>query len=213
MKKMLLIVGLLLGMMATDAGEADAQVRFGVKGGLNLTQLHFDSNHYDVNPKVGFLIGPTVMFSLPVKGLALDGALLFDQRAASATTPGLCGGPTYRTTLKRQQLVLPIHIRYGFALINRCDLFAFFGHQLGVSLRGSKSTKMDYGEWEPKAVNFSLNAGLGMMLGAHLQLSANYSLVLHDDADIAINRDNTDGGKVIDHAKMNVWQLSLAYYF
>ena len=74
MKKAFVIA--LVSALFAGIKPAEAQVRFGVKGGINLTSLSFEKDHYTISNKAGFYIGPTLMYSLPIKGLGLDAAMM-----------------------------------------------------------------------------------------------------------------------------------------
>ena len=64
MKKLFVI---LLGVFALGgATPAQAQVKFGVKGGLNVTNMTFTKDIFDASNKTGFFIGPIVKVSLPL---------------------------------------------------------------------------------------------------------------------------------------------------
>lgn len=204
--KMAMICSLMACSIATKA----QQVKFGVKGGVNLSTLSFENHDYDVHNKVGFFVGPTAKMSLPVKGLGLDASVLYDQRSGEAFLQ-IAGGRNYWTTIKRHHITVPINVRYDIGTRN-FGFFVFAGPQVGFNVGGSEPTRMDYGDWEPRSVVFGMNAGLGIMIIDHLQLSANYNLVFKKDADISINRDNSDY-RYVDTSKMNAWQLSLSYYF
>ena len=78
MKKIFTLMVLLTAMTFT----AQAQVKFGLKGGLNLTNMRFDKDVVSKSNQAGFFIGPTVKFTLPVVGLGIDAAALYDQRSA-----------------------------------------------------------------------------------------------------------------------------------
>ena len=65
MKKILTIVAITCIAFATPA---QAQVKFGLKGGLNLTSLSADGVNSAISNKSGFYVGPTVKFTLPVVG-------------------------------------------------------------------------------------------------------------------------------------------------
>ena len=60
-----------------------AQIHFGVKGGLNLSKASF--SHVEDNFKkdnfTGFFIGPMAEVTIPIVGLGVDASLLFSQRA------------------------------------------------------------------------------------------------------------------------------------
>lgn len=74
-------------LLSASVMTASAQVSFGVKGGLNTTQLTFEKGEiYDVEQKAGFFIGPTAKLPLPILGLGLDASVLYDQRNAKQGT-------------------------------------------------------------------------------------------------------------------------------
>lgn len=211
MMKKVLMIALLCALFA-GISPAEAQVRFGVKGGMNLTSLSFEKDDYTISNKVGFHIGPTLMYSLPIKGLGLDAAVMYDQRSGSVEAD-ISGGRNYATTIKRQQIIVPLNVRYDIGIGEGFGAFVFAGPQVGINL-SNKTTETNYGDWEPKSMDFCMNMGVGVMIARHLQLSANYNLVCGKDADISINRQWGESyAKIVNNGKMNAWQISLAYYF
>ena len=102
MKKLFTMVVLL----ATMAVAAQAQVKFGVKGGLNVTSMKLSKDIVDKSNQAGFFIGPTVKFTLPVVGLGIDVAALYDQRSAKSDDE----------TIKQQSIQIPLNLRYGIGL-------------------------------------------------------------------------------------------------
>ena len=80
MKKIFALALVALGMMT--ANPAQAQIKFGLKGGLNITDMSMDSKVLDASNRTGFFIGPSVKFTLPVVGLGIDASALYDQREA-----------------------------------------------------------------------------------------------------------------------------------
>lgn len=109
MKKILTIIAIACIAFATPS---QAQVKFGLKGGLNLTSLSADGVNNSISNKSGFFIGPTVKFTLPVVGLSLDGSALYDQRNAKIKGTD--------ETIKSQSIQIPINVRYGFGLSSCC---------------------------------------------------------------------------------------------
>ena len=73
MKKILTLVLFATMMLATTV---NAQVRFGVKGGLNVTDMSLSNDMFDASNRTGFFIGPTVKISLPLTGLGIDASAL-----------------------------------------------------------------------------------------------------------------------------------------
>ncbi len=201
MKKILTLVVLL----ATITVAAQAQVKFGVKGGLNLTSMKLDKSAVDKSNQAGFFIGPTVNFTLPVVGLGIDASALYDQRSAKVLDE----------TLKQQSIQIPINLRYGFGLGNTASVYIFAGPQFGFAI-GDKVTELanDAADWRLKDSNLSANVGLGLMLLNHLQISANYNIALGTTGEVDVNNAvNTAWNTAIGKAKANAWQLSVAYFF
>ena len=201
MKKILTLVVLL----ATITVAAQAQVKFGVKGGLNLTSMKLDKSAVDKSNQAGFFIGPTVNFTLPVVGLGIDASALYDQRSAKVLDE----------TLKQQSIQIPINVRYGFGLGNTASVYIFAGPQFGFAI-GDKVTELanDAADWRLKDSNLSANVGLGLMLLNHLQISANYNIALGTTGEVDVNNAiNTAWNTAIGKAKANAWQLSVAYFF
>ena len=62
-----------LVLSALMALPLSAQVKFGLKGGLNVTDMSLSSEVFDASNRTGFFIGPTVKGSLLLQGLAIDG--------------------------------------------------------------------------------------------------------------------------------------------
>lgn len=195
----------LVVLLATMTVAAQAQVKFGVKGGLNITSMKLDKSVADKSNQAGFFIGPTVKFTLPVVGLGIDAAALYDQRSAKVLDE----------TLKQQSIQIPINLRYGIGLGSTASFYIFAGPQFGFAI-GDKVTELanDAADWRLKDSNLSANVGLGLMLLNHLQVSANYNIALGTTGEVDVNNAiNTAWNTAIGKAKANAWQLSVAYFF
>ena len=129
-----------------------------MKGGLNLTELHYPyDDTEDMENQAGFFIGPMVKVGLP-KGFAVDGSILYDQRSTKIT-PAIAGGIIYPTTIKQQQLVVPINLRYGKALSKTMEAYVFADPQIGINV-GDKTIytlksarKIDNANFDSKSIS------------------------------------------------------------
>ena len=151
MKKILM---LLFAAVALSL-PSQAQVKFGLKGGLNLTNLSLsESIGNNLKSKEGFHIGPTVKIGLPVPGLSVDASALYDQRSAKVSVTRGVSGAEVESTLKSQSLQVPINIRYAVGLGSVANLFAFAGPQFGFNL-GDKNKKIldDAANWTLRSSN------------------------------------------------------------
>lgn len=205
MKKVLTLIV----MAVAFAMPSNAQIKFGLQGGLNLTNISdFSLNAQGlenaVKNKAGFFIGPTVKFTLPIVGLGIDAAALYDQREAK----------TNDQTIKSQSIQIPINARYGFGIGSIAEIFAFAGPQFGFNI-GDKTKNLynDVAQWTLKSSNFSVNLGIGATVLSHLQLKLNYNIALGKTGEVEIKDAATSAWKTITGAKANAWQISAAYYF
>ena len=185
-----------------------SQVTFGVKGGLNVTSLSCTDEGTDINDRCGFFFGPTAKMSLPL-GFSVDGSVLYDQRSSKVENQ-IDGGKTYSTTIKQQQIVVPVNLRYGTNASKPFAVYLFAGPQLGFNV-GDKNITTDYADWDFKTVQLSMNFGAGMTLCRHLQVSANYNLACTKSANLVINKSSSP--RTVGSGKLNAWQISLGYFF
>ena len=197
MKKILTVVVLFAALMT--AVPAKAEVKFGLKGGLNLTSMSLDANAISKSNQAGFFIGPTFKFTIPIVGLGFDASALYDQRKAEVDN----------TSVKQQSIQIPINLRYGIGLGSTASIYFFAGPQFGFNV-GDKDIKTDVGNWTFNSSSVSANVGLGLMLLGHLQVSANYNFGLGKTGELT---ENTVPNQIKENGKLNAWQIGLTYFF
>ncbi len=203
MKKVLL---LLIATVALSL-PSQAQVKFGLKGGLNLTNISLDGSFDDnLKNKEGFFVGPTVKFTVPIVGLSFDASALYDQRSVKVEGAD--------KTLKNQSLQIPINIRYGVGLGSVVNLFAFAGPQFGFNL-GDKTQEIIEGaqNWTLRSSNLSANLGLGATILGHLQITANYNFALGKTGEVEVMDVAKKTWESVTEGKASAWQISAAYFF
>lgn len=212
--KKIFTTAVLAAAMLFSANSAEAQVKFGIKGGLNVTSMSLDSKVLDAENRAGFFIGPTLKFTLPVVGLGIDASALYDQREAKAKAE--VEGAEVESNFKTQAVNIPINVRYGFGLGSTASIFLFAGPQFGFNV-GDKNQSIfkDMGEWRLKSSTFSVNVGVGAMLLNHLQLSANYNIACGKTGDMTVSKalGETAQELLSKNGRTNAWQIGLAYYF
>ena len=209
MKKILSLVFIVAAMLY--ATSANAQVKFGLKGGLNVTSMSFSEDVFDASNKTGFFVGPMVKVTVPIVGLSFDAAALYDQKEAKVKA----NGDDYDLTgknVKQQSINIPVNVRYGFGLSSLANAFVFAGPQWGINV-GDKTFKWnETSSYSLKKSNFSVNVGLGVTLLSHLQVSANYNIACGKSADASVAK----VGETLlkgDKSHNNSWQIALGYWF
>ena len=180
-------------------------VKFGVKGGLNLTKMDMDHG-VDASNRSGFFFGPTMIIDLPLTGLDIDASALYDYRESKVD---VYDENDIQETLKQQQIAIPINVRYGFGIGDVARVFAFAGPQFGFVIDKEQSLWKNTADWKMKTSNFSVNVGVGATVLKHLQATVNYNIACGKTGEVTVR----DTGHAISKGKSNSWQLGLAYFF
>ena len=177
------------------AAPVQAQLHFGVKGGLNLSKASFSEDALKGDNQTGWFIGPMAEFTLPIIGVGADIAALYSQTDLAAKG--------YDTDAKLKTFEIPVNLKWSFGLGSMFGAYIAAGPQFGFNI-GNKKGFMDY---ELKKNNTTFNVGAGVKLIRHIQIGVNYNFALSHTATI-----ETTNEEVI-KIKNNTWQVSLAYLF
>ena len=191
------------------AVPANAQLKFGIKGGLNITDMSLSKDVFETSNRTGFFIGPTIKFTLPIVGLGIAASALYDQREGEVNVTS-DDNTIVSTRLKQKSINIPINLRYDIGLGSLAAVYIAAGPQFGFNV-GDKNQSLynDIAEWRLSSSNFSVNVGAGVMLLSHLQIGANYNIVCGKTGEITV----FDGAKSVLRGRSNTWQISAAYYF
>ncbi len=187
------------------AGDACAQFKLGVKGGMNLTDFRLNSSVIERDNRRGFFFGPTLKIAIPLFPLGFDISALYDQRESTVDD----GEQSWDVTSK--QVVIPINARLTFGSSKSLAIFVFGGPQFGFAINDKQNIIDNYRSWKNEKSKFSVNMGAGFLIGDVLQLSANYNMECGKDGSVTIN---DVVNELKDHdSKMNAWQLTATVYF
>ena len=191
------------------AVPANAQLKFGIKGGLNITDMSLSNDVFETSNRTGFFIGPTIKFTLPIVGLGIDASALYDPREGDVNVEA-DDNTLVSTRLKQKSINIPINLRYDIGLGSLAAVYLAAGPQFGFNV-GDKNQSLykDVAEWRLNTSNFSVNVGAGVMLLGHLQVGANYNIVCGKTGEITV----LDGAESVLRGRSNTWQISAAYYF
>ena len=201
MKKILFVVALLAATMTVQAQG----LKFGIKGGLNLTKMTmsgtFDGSNFSSDNQAGFYLGPTLKLSLPL-GFGVDVAALYDQRSAKIESNGQAG--TGDEKIKQKSIQIPINARYNIGLGSEAGIYLAVGPQFGFPV-GDKVCNTKLGDYTLKSSNLSFNFGAGVYLLDHLEVGFSYNLAAGKSGEFK------NGGDIDTHN--NAWQIGAAIYF
>ncbi len=190
--------------------EAKAQVRFGLKGGYELTNMEFSTDAINRANRSGFFAGPTLKIGMPVTGLSIDVSGLYNKRDLKVK------GEDFT----QQSLLLQGDARYGVGIGDIVNIFILAGPQFSFNVgEDVKHWFADDGELKQFSLQetlLSINMGMGVTLAKHLEGSIRYNVPISKTADFTwSNAQKAMTDEVFKHAKTrsNAWSATLTYYF
>ena len=200
-----MIVGLVFAaLLFLGIGQSSAQVRLGVKGGLNIASVHFSTDVLQSDNVTGFQIGPMIEGSLPLVGLGFDAAILYAQKGLETKTVS-----GEKTSLKNDYIDVPVNLKWKLGLpIMKVYLAA--GPYVGFRVGGNKIWELPgsmVDQVKTKSFSAGLNFGAGVELISHLQVGLNYGLGLTNNYSMeSLSLTKSDG-------KNRGWSVTAAILF
>lgn len=197
-------------------GAASAQIRFGVKAGLNLNSVHFNKDwkqNFSKDNQCGFTVGPMMEFQVPVIGLAFDVSAMYTRMNSELTDKDKEMG------MAKNFIELPINVKYKFSLPIVGEYLApylFTGPSFAFRLDKNKKIdeNLDIPFINTKSTQIAWNIGIGFQIVKHLQIQGSYGFGCNNIVKHVIN--NAIGADVNTadmKLKNNYWTITAAYLF
>ena len=207
MKKNILSLAVIVAALAF-AMPSQAQIKFGIKGGLNVDNINLKHAQANVSAKnrTGFFAGVTADVTIPLAGLGADIAVLYDNKVVGISD----GVNEANKTL--HYIDMPINAKYTVGLSSLASVYVATGPQFSwnVGDRSWKPANINQ-DWELKKSEFSWNVGCGVTALSHLRVGYNYNIALGKTAEITPLGTVTSAVK--GKLKNNTHQISLTYLF
>lgn len=202
-KSIYLIIILISGILSTT--KANAQIKVGVKAGVNVSEVSFNKNFGDTfraSNRTGFIVGPTLEAMIPFIGLGVDGSLLYSRKGFEMDSHS-------NTTIKGDlsYLDIPVNLKWKIGIPKVIGVYVAAGPYASVYL--GKSIKSAYEnikrDFNMDSFDWGMNAGAGVELFSKLQVGANYSWGFTKSK---FEYDNMEYG-----FKNRGWTISAAFFF
>ena len=204
MKRILMAMAVCLACCFTTA---QAQFKFGLKGGLNVSSVRLNSSVFDGSNRAGFHVGPTLEFTLPLGWLGLEISALYDTYKVAMEGVDEFNNPTKSSSTLRY-VDVPLNVNAGFGLGSFAKIFISTGPQIAFSLGDSKI--LDY-KYDLKNSLFSWNAGLNVRLFKHYQVGYTYNVGIGNTAELSAK--DVNPLKLSEKLKNSTHKITLSYYF
>ena len=208
MKKKMTMIMLAIFWMSAFSLQAD--IRIGVKAGINLANAVLNSDAFQTENFIGYQVGPIIEISgLPM--LDVDAALLYSRHGIiiNGVTPDFLWSSTVKYEEKVSTLDIPVNLKLKFSLVDQVGVYFSAGPYASFKLDSQATLDKIKQDRENKNFGVGLNFGVGVMLLEHLQVGANYQLGLNDDYNnFSLVADLKDT-----KAKTRMLSITAAYFF
>ena len=195
MKKSVLLV---IALLTITIFSAQADIKFGVKAGVNIANASFNKDVLALDNLTGFQAGLITEFTLPIVGLGFDASLLYSQQGFKIKELDKEG--------RLNTLELPVNFKFKASLLDVLGAYLATGPYASLSLSDGLSELKD--QIEAKSFGFGWNFGLGVEILSHLQVGVNYKLGLTNDYKQIkqIDADDVKGSP-------RGWAITATYFF
>ena len=202
-------------------GAAQAQLRFGIKAGINVNELHFNKDTFNGDNKTGWTAGLMTQFLIPGVGFGFDLSVMYTRLNSNLIE---FGNTDLSSTYPNSDMVVleqnknfidvPLNLKYRISLPvvgSIISPYIFTGPAFAFKVGKVKETWTNI---ETKTCQVNWNVGLGLELLKHLQVGASYGFginnILKDDSILG----SLSGINATDlKAKNNYWTITAAYLF
>lgn len=184
--------------------QANADLRFGIKAGLNVDKLKFSDKILDSavesDNRCGWTAGVMTEFTVPIIGVGFDASVMYTRMNGRIEDSDEKG---------HNFLEIPVNLKYKLSLPAVSHIIApyiYTGPTLALKLGG------DDNFLKSKTCQWGWNLGLGLQLINHLQIGAGYTWGMNNVMKIAMP---DLGGYSYDAIKVknNYWTVTAAYLF
>lgn len=164
---------IILALALFTSTAAEAQLRFGIKAGMNVDKMHLDNSIWDASNRTGFTGGVMLEFTVPVVGIGFDLSAMYARLNSEVSEPLSSMILDYKHSAGKDFLQIPLNLKYKLNLPLVSSIvkpYAFTGPSFNF--------RLDDETWEnvkSKRCQVAWNLGVGVELINHLQLSGSYS--------------------------------------
>lgn len=198
----ILLVAVILLFAGVTTGSA--QIRFGLKGGVDIINNKISTDILDVNNRLGYYIGPTLEFMAPGPNFGFELSVFYGRKEYE-----LENNKVDASISNYDYISVPLSIKKRFGLSSLAAIFLQVGAFGNVKLEGGNiSMNNVVDQYKAKTFQAGVQAGAGITLLNHLEVGMYYRTVLTDN----YSDEGPDWEKFNDNNSTN-WSVGLTYYF
>lgn len=186
--------------------NASSQLRFGLKGGFDVSSNRINKDILNTSNRLGFQIGGTMELMAPIVGWGGELSVLYGhQKGDDGRTDA---GAEYKVE-DYNYLRVPLNLKKKFSIVGLFGVFIQAGPYAEFKLSGADVERKGGidDQWEAKSFAAGINAGAGVEVLNHLELGMYYRKSLTD------NYGDKAGWENVIKKRPDNWSVNLTYFF
>ena len=196
----------LVVMACLTIGNAQGQLRFGLRGGMVINELKFNKKVFESENKVGWTAGLQLELDMPL-GFGIDASAMYSHRNDAF------GNDDH--VYHRDYIEVPVHLKYKFGLIGGDRVlvpYVYTGPNFAFLVDESDYYKNDLSKtWKNRSMVTSWDVGVGLEIVRHLQINATYGIGMNN-AFKTVGIEKQENGETI-KGKDKLWTVTATYLF
>lgn len=208
MKQIKRLIATILMVLAISL-PASAQFRFGLKAGVAVNTLSFNTDLFQSSNRAGFTGGAIIEYNIPVVNLGIDASVLYVNRAVNVTGETEAG-VIVSENKNRSYIDIPINLKWkiNLPIVGRwISPFVTTGPDFSILLTKDSFTAENLQNFSSKSVDFAWNVGVGLELFKHIQIAANYGFPVGEQITGHINNHEAL------YSNNQCWTITATYLF
>lgn len=194
-----------------NIGVASSQLRFGIKGGFDVSSNRLNKDILNAHNRLGFQVGGTMELMAPLIGWGAELSALYGHQKYDLDGIKDANDKSEYSLSNYNYLRVPLNLKKKFSVVGLFGVFIQAGPYIEFKLSGGDAEKKGsdgiVNEWKSKSFGAGLNAGAGVELINHLEIGMYYRKALTD------NYSDNDAFKNILRKKPDNWSVNLTYFF
>lgn len=201
MKARITIVLLLLG---SSILTSYSQVRFGIKGGIDVIDHKLDFDMLKVSNRLGYQVGATFEFLAPSTGFGVELSALYGRKEYEIKDKQLDANIS-----DHDYVSVPLVLKKRFGITSMLGIFVSAGGFIDINLNGGDfKLEETVDKFKAKDFEAGTTAGAGLQLLRNFDLGLYYRATLTDKYSVS----DPDWDKLNDK-KYQTWTVGLTYFF
>lgn len=202
MKKLNLRLLVILCIALLNVGFASSQIRFGVRGGTDVSNNRINKDILNANNRLGFQVGGVLEVMAPIIGWGAEAAVLYGHQQFDVTKDG------YNLS-NYNYLRVPVSLKKKFSVVGLFGIFIVVGPYAEFRLSGGDLSGESLAEqYKSKSFGMGFDAGAGVELLKHLEVGMYYRKALTEN----YSSDAPNLGDALRKRPSN-WAVNLTYFF